>query len=231
MAKRIAIFYHGVFMLKPDFVLPAAMPIILGQMETLRAGGLLDAADYFVAGINGGVESASRAKLAIPAKAKKVMHGLDSNSENLTIVELENWIRGLDRHEDWNVLYFHSKGATHAIGDYRTPWRDCMMKHLVANWRQCVFDLETYESVGCHWMAPPLTPKGQHIWAGNFWWARASFLSTLPSIFERDRIKQSGIASLESRYESEVWIGNGPRLPTIKDYHPNWDTSKINTCK
>ena len=96
-----------------------------------------------------------------------------------------------------------------------------MTKHLIANWRNCVTDMDQgVESVGCHWMTG-LADGTQNIWAGNFWWAKASYLLTLPSIFERDRIKESGISDIESRYESEVWIGNGKRLPTVKDYHPD----------
>jgi hypothetical protein len=108
-----------------------------------------------------------------------------------------------------------------------------MMKNAVQNWRTCVQDLDSgLESVGSHWMTGDQTPPGQSIWAGNFGWAKSAFLATLPSIMERDRIKLSGIDSIESRYESEVWIGNGPRLPKVKDYHgPNWNPSKMATCK
>lgn len=66
------------------------------------------------------------------------------------------------------------------------------------------------------------TPPGQSIWAGNFWWAKSDFLRTLPSIMNRERIKISGLGAAESRFESEVWIGNGPRLPRVRDYHPRW---------
>ena len=106
------------------------------------------------------------------------------------------------------------------------------MKNAVTNWRTCVADLDSgADAVGSHWMVPPETPIGQHIFAGNFFWAKASFLRTLPSIMDRERIKMSGIDSLDSRYESEVWLGNGPRIPKVKDYHgPNWNPSKIGTC-
>jgi hypothetical protein len=142
---------------------------------------------------------------------------------------LEQWLPG---HEDYYVLWFHSKGATHEPGHYLSDrWRGCMQKHCVVNWRQCVADLDAgFESVGCHWMSGNKTPPGQSIWAGTFFWAKASFLLTLPSVMKRDRIKLSGLDSIESRYEAEVWIGNGPRLPRVKDYHPNWDPSKIATC-
>ncbi len=196
------------------------MEVVNEQMEMLRYSGLLDMASYFLVGINGGKESADYANLLIPAKATKVLHGLQSKSENLTIVEIEKW---LPRINDWNVLYFHSKGATHKNQQqifHGDQWRNCMMRHCVLNWRKCIADLDRgFESVGCHWLTGMGSDRSQNYWGGNFWWAKSEFLKTLPSITQRARIKESGINSLESRYESEVWLGNGPRLPIVRDYH------------
>lgn len=217
MNPKVAVFYHCLFSL-PDQLLPSACIVVNDQMQKFKACGLHDRADEIVVGVNGGAESVTMAAQMIPPKANIVYHGLKSRSENLTLVELEKW---LPTHEDWLVLYFHAKGATHATGsDYGKfcdRWRNCMMLHCVHQWEECLKDLESVESVGCHWMTGLGEDKSQNIWAGNFWWCRASYLRTLPSIFERDRIKVSGIESLESRYESEVWIGNGKRLPTVKD--------------
>jgi hypothetical protein len=229
--KNIAIFYHCLFVLgAPPQPLVTAPSIIAAQMALLSTSGLLDAASEMHVGVNGGAESEQQVSAQIPAKAQVVYHGLQSRCENLTLVMLEKW---LPIHDDWYVLYFHSKGATHPPGhDMSTRWRDCMMRNAVANWRTCVADLDAgYEAVGSHWMTGAQTPPGQSIFAGNFWWSKSSFLKTLPSIYERDRIKVSGISALESRYESEVWIGNGPRLPKIKDYHgPGWNPGQIGTC-
>lgn len=218
--KPIAIFYHSLFFMgdPPELRVPA-VTIAAEQMAFLRLSGLLDKASTMVVGINGGTESVPIADAVLPNMAFRLFHGLASRSENFTLVALEKWLPG---HEDWNVLYMHAKGATKRVGDaHSAQWRNCMMRHLVGNWRKCVADLEAgYDSVGCHWLTPPTTPPGQYIWAGNFWWAKASFLATLPSIYERARIKESGIGALESRYEAEVWIGNGQRRPKVKDYHP-----------
>jgi hypothetical protein len=221
--RPIAIFYHGVFFLGEDSpkLLPLSTQIIPTQMKALITSGLATQTNHFMIGVNGGSESVEMVKACMPENAKVVYHGLTSRSENLTLVELEKWLPG---HEDWNVLYFHSKGVTHEEGSahfrYASRWRDCMMKHCIHNWRQCVESLDSgCDSVGCHWLTDQCGGT-QNIWAGNFWWAKASFLLTLPSIFERGRIKQSGISSKESRFESEVWIGNGPKLPVIKDFHP-----------
>lgn len=223
----IAIFYHCLFYLDNRLLEPA-VHITREQMDLLRVSGLLNAAQEIVVGINGGKESLDMARLILPAKANLVCHGLQCHTELRTILMLHEFSKN---HPDWFILYFHCKGATRPPEDaIRTIWRRCMMRHLVGQWQQCVSDLGEVESVGCHWMTYPKTPVGQSIWAGNFWWSRSDFIAALPSIDGRDRIKESGLDSVDSRYESEVWIGNGTRLPSIRDYHPDWDPSKYATC-
>lgn len=217
--KPLCVVYHC--LLKrgdPPEPIPAALSIVAAQMKSLKDSGLLDACSELIVGLNGGEESKLLAQALLPPKAKTVFHGLQCKNECRTIRLIEEWLPG---HEDWYVLYFHTKGATRP--DLRNAyWRECQMRRLVRDWRRCVADLESVESVGVHWFQPPFTPPGQFIWAGNAWWCRASFLKTLPSILLRDRIKVSGIDSLESRYEAEVWIGNGPVPPRVKDYHQGW---------
>lgn len=229
---KIAVFYHCLFYHGdvPELRYNA-LEIISNHMGLLRDTGLESVADEIIIGINGGNESADIAKLLLPRKAKLVFHGLDCRNENLTILEIEKW---LPDHPGYAVLYFHAKGATHKDQDpLRTAWRECMTRHCLSFWPRCLSDLgRGFDSVGCHWMTGKQTPPGQSIWAGNYWWAKSDFLRTLPSIMLRDRIKVSGIRALESRYEAEVWIGNGPRLPMINDYHgPAWDPSKVGTCR
>lgn len=228
----IAIFYHCLFYRdNENDLMENAVNIVRDQMAEARACGLLPEADEFYVGVNGGQESFQICNLLFPFKTHITFHGLQCHNECRTLRMIEEWLPG---HDDWYVLYWHSKGATKKPGDgFTTIWRNCMMKHCIMNWRQCVADLDAgYDAVGCHWMQPPATPPGQNIFAGTFWWAKASYLMTLPSIMERDRIKLSGLDSAESRYEAEVWIGNGPRLPKVKDYHgPGWNPSKIDTCK
>lgn len=212
---NIAVFFHTLFY--PERYLFNSFTIVTEQVEQMRQSGLLDACSEMIVGCNGGEESRDVAHLLLPEKSKIVYHGLESKSENLTIVEIEKWV---PQHPNWCVLYFHAKGISHdpesIDGRLRTKWRVCMMKHLVEGWQQCVHYLTTgYEAVGCHWMDG--ADHTQHIFGGNFWWASSNYLSTLPSIYKRDRIKVSGIASAESRYEAEVWLGNGSRLPRVKD--------------
>lgn len=219
--RKIAIFYHCLFCLgSPPELVTRAFEVVAEQMDALRKSGLLEAATEITVGINGGDETRMYSNLIMPPKAFTVYHGLGSRSENMTILTMEKWLR--DHGDDWDILYFHSKGATHTQYRYiihGNSWRRCMMNHLIWNWKKCVSDLKDVESVGCHWMSDQGSDKSQNYWGGNFWWARSSFLKTLPSISDRQRVKMSGISSLESRYEAEVWIGNGKKPPTRIDYH------------
>jgi hypothetical protein len=219
---KLAIFYHCyLFSGDPPELLPNAYLVVSDQMRRLQASGLADAADEIIVGINGGIESRIAVGQVVPFKTTIFEHGLESKCENPTLVLLERW---LTRHpEEAYVLYFHAKSSSHdlnsAYGRFDWNWQDCLMRHCVDNWRQCVQDLGAYEAVGCHWLTGQADGT-QNYFAGTFFWARASFLRTLPSIFQRERIKMSGIASAESKYEAEVWIGNGARLPVVRDYHP-----------
>lgn len=219
--KNIAIFYHALFTIDGQ-ILPSAISIVDEQMTALKTSGLLDAATEMIVGINGNpLESGVFVHRFIPSKAKVVYHGAESRAENLTIVELHNWAKD---HPDWLILYFHSKGSTHAPGsDYgekvSKPWRLGMMQDLVTNWRTCVADLENYDIVCSHWMWN-LADGTQHIPAGNFLFLTSNFAAKLPSFYLRDRIKQDGISALSSRYEAEVFWCNGAR-PNVKSYRPD----------
>lgn len=217
---NISIFYHTLFYKDSQHnLLPSARDITIDQMAELQSSGLLDTASEIIIGVNGGIESEELANTILPQKAKLIYHGIENKNENLTICEIENWVPA---HNDHLVLYFHCKGGSRSLNDRKsTDWRNCMMTNLITNWKQCIDDLNSgYDAVGCHWFTPPITPPGHKIFGGNFWWATAPFLSTRNSIRNTARCKQSGIGETISRYEAEVWIGNGTTTPNIKDYHP-----------
>lgn len=222
MNPRIAIFFHCVFSIGGKH-LPAAESIVTSQMKALQDSGLLDAASNFFVGVNG---EYGTSPVTFPEKANVIYNGSKCRTELRTLRILEKWLPG---HEDWLVLYFHAKGSTHKIGDsHSDAWRECSMHHLVKNWRECVrlFGDFTFDSIGCHWMSGAETPPGQSIWAGNAFWATGRFLNTLPSVMEREQIKKLGLDHADSRYESEVWIGNGPQLPSVFDFCKGWNPSR-----
>jgi hypothetical protein len=206
-----AIFYHCVFIID-GVILAECANIVQRQMAQLEQSGLLGVCNEFHVGVNGGLESEKFVQAYIPAKARVTYHGASSRSENPTIVMLEEWV---NTHPGWNVLYFHSKGVTHKPGTFESKksrvWREGMMADLVTRWRFCVSQLERgFDIVAALWMWG-MCDGTQHIPAGNFLWIKSDFAAKLPSILLRDRIKQDGIAAATSRFEAEVYWGNGPR--------------------
>lgn len=222
--KPIAIFYHTLFFMgnPPELRIPA-VDIVNEQVNQMEKTGLVEAAQEIYVGVNGGEESAEIAQTLLPAKSKIVLHGLQSRAENPTIVLLEKWAQ---THPGWAVLYLHAKGSSHEAGspygqNVSAPWRRAMMFDLVINWRACVANLEAGAELVCSHFMRNMADGTQHIPAGNFLWISSDFVRTLPSIFMRERIRVSGIDALESRFEAEVYWGNGPRLPMVKEWRPN----------
>lgn len=109
--------------------------------------------------------------------------------------------------EDAAVLYMHTKGASRDL-DSSAAWRRSMTQALVSNWRQCTRLLWKHDAVGCHWVKAPEWPEQEPFFAGNFWWARASYLRTLEAPLT------------ESRWQPETWVSLGK--PKIHDMLPGW---------
>lgn len=227
--KPIAIFYHTVFFQSDGTKRRTDMPYARSgwwqqkYMKDLQDSGLLDAAQVFIAGINGGEESAVYAKCYLP-RATHLLHGSDCRSSNLTSEAMRQFAV---EHPGWNIFHFHSKGIAHDIPqydsyrDFEAKWIRCMVNACIYNWRTCVRDLEDVDSVGCHWMENVGSPPVDHIWGGTFFWLTSDFCATLPPLAECPLVKQHGMKSYESRATSEQYIGLGPKLPRIKDYHVN----------
>ena len=95
-----------------------------------------------------------------------------------------------------------------------------MVQYLVGGWRESVAEIERgADIVCCHFMWG-MADGSQNIPAGNMLWLNSTFAGSLPDMFQRDRIKTSGIAAAESRYEAEVFWGNG-RRPAVFQWLPN----------
>lgn len=203
--KPIAIFYHTLVNVGTR---AHADSIIQEQVGAMQSVGLLDQADYFFVGINGGEEDVKHIMSMMPLGAVPMVNPIETwaSSEVETLRCLRDFCIG---NPGVNVLYLHMKGLSHVPGspthDFNRDWRHGMQNIVVNRWRECVNHLEQgYESVGNWWN---VAPNGSY-WAGNFWWATSDFIATLPPILTEGH--HSG-----GRYEAEVWIGRGPNLPRI----------------
>jgi hypothetical protein len=189
---KIAIFYHIAQMGMGAFIYQQ-------QIHRLYASGLMEAADYIHFGVNGDQELFN-----VPAKAKIVYNSKEYwNTEKQTLLDLKNFCK---ENEDYKVLYFHTKGAT-KDELYVQSWRLMMEYFTIDKWKECIEYLVDFTTVGIQMcrVGPTFFPDGSVVeenptivYAGNFWWANASYINTLKSKYLDDNC----------RYAVEKWIGD-----------------------
>jgi hypothetical protein len=132
--------------------------------------------------------------------------------EQLTLQQIHNDVHNIPG--DYAVLYAHAKGS-YRDSDANSAWRRSMTARVVGQWEQCVEHLEKgFDAVGCHWVKAEDYREGEEFtgqppfFAGNFWWARSSYLRTLPP------------PKSESRWDAELWLPSGN--PQVYDMLPGW---------
>lgn len=214
--KPIAIFHHSRLSGgEPHIDLGHAVGIFEEQMIDFAISGLMEAARFVYFGVNGGPSDHAAASSMAPEKAIVIEHPIGARGELPTLWDMQQW---LPAHQDWYVYYSHLKGAIHKGEPMYDLWRQRMQHACVTKWEQCVSDLEKgADAVGIHWLTPEQFGPAVKapFFGGNFWWAKASFLLTLPPI------KKTAITRADF-YDAESWIGWGPRRPKIVDYYPGW---------
>lgn len=114
--------------------------------------------------------------------------------ENLTIRHLAFFSR---LHPDEKILYLHTKGVshpeTHPYYDNIRDWVDFMLYCLVDHAHSCVEMLDHVDVVGCDYRHLLFDGNPSHF-SGNFWWATARYLATLP------------VDDLSARHDAEFWL-------------------------
>ena len=122
-----------------------------------------------------------------------------------------DFVRTKSLEEDCLIYYFHTKGITYYNGNVADrhflafrrnveAWRKMMEYFVFTKWHAAVnVLLGGYDTYGCFRMPPP--PHPFRMYAGNFWWARSSYLHRLPAFPE-------GVV-ITNRYLAEEWIYKG----------------------
>lgn len=121
------------------------------------------------------------------------------------------FIHQADIPDDAYVLYMHNKGAT-SNSAYVAAWRECLNYEMIIKWRQCYDMLSAYEVVG---VSDTHVRRSKNvITSGNFWWARANYLKTLPDPIDSTLyLDKHHPGDYDYRYCFERWItANGPDI-------------------
>ena len=159
------------------------------HLHTLRESELISNLDNFFVGIVG--------KVANRAKVKKMLGfaPIVAASEGWEQVTLRR-LHGYAKKNDDKIFYAHTKGAW-SRSQEANAWRASMTHYTVTRWRKCVDLLQNYDVVGPYWLKSNHEAHAEHdyFFGGNFWWANAKYIRTLPALRN------------ENRWQAEGWIG------------------------
>jgi hypothetical protein len=159
---------------------------VAGHGEAMRAAGLDVAPEVGIVGTPGAVEGAV-ARLAVHLPGFRVAATAEAGFEHVTLAVLHEAARRAAPGTPF--FYAHTKGAT-SRGTRSVVWRREMTDVCVGQWRDCTRALAAVDAAGCRWIGE------RRIFAGNFWWARAGYLASLPPPYP-------------GRQGAEDWIGTG----------------------
>jgi hypothetical protein len=184
---------------------------LLQHLHALAAAGLDVTVEAGIAGAPARRRAVTRV-LAASGLRYRVVAEADAGFQGVTLSALHAHAHCMAPGEP--VLYAHTKGATAPGDELRHRWREGMTAVVVGQWRRCAAALASHDVAGAHWREPPrqlaagrARAQGRALlphFPGNFWWARAGYLATLP-------------VPAAPRYEAETWIGLGsPRAASVR---------------
>lgn len=192
--------------------------ILEEQLERIKTSGLYEACDGILMGVVG-TESVNYLKRKYPKVIMFFQYQDVKLYERPTLLSLYDLCK---HNQQAFVLYLHTKGVsksdnnlTHCIRD----WRRYMEYFSIDQWRICVDVLkkEGVDVCGVNWVEIP-SPH----FSGNFWWAKARYIVTLPRYIGEDyfapemwlglnnpnyhSFHQSGISHYEQLYPEDIYI-------------------------
>lgn len=197
--NKIAIFYHvGQF--------GNWERLFQEQINSLVVSGLYHICDFIHIGVNGDE--------ILPVLLPKFKVEYNSN-KILEADTLKSLYDFCIHNKEHRVLYFHTKGATQENTSRIlnvNKWRYYLEYFAFHRWKDCVTSLHNYDTSGAEYLFQSglinqdtgITEWEQNPhYSGNYWWANASYISTLDPnyLYRTDKGWD--------RYRSEFWIGTG----------------------
>lgn len=102
---------------------------------------------------------------------------------------------------DAKILYLHTKGVGKEVNMCIEEWVAYMIHFLVKEWKHAVESLESCVSCGVDLSAEPTLH-----YSGNFWWARADYIASLPPPSEFKNIERYPNPLHSERHNQEFWV-------------------------
>jgi hypothetical protein len=167
------------------------------HLAALKHTGLLHSLSGFYVGIVGKEENREDVKEVIPAT---LIAEEDKGWEQVTLEVLHDFAAW----NDGKIFYAHSKGAWNDT-DLSKAWRESMTYDCIVRWRECVNALDLSDAAGPFWLKSnePEHREHDYFFAGNYWWANASYIRRLPPVKN------------DTRYQAEGWIGMNEAKVTV----------------
>lgn len=198
------------------------------QVEHLKASGLFGATKKLYVSVIARNEDDIKELHRIVGDEDKLEIVSDCREPRKFEYPALQFLRRKSIEEDCLVYYFHTKGITYQnfntsdrkFNNFKRnieSWRQMMEYFLFDKWRVAVNLLsgnivakadgpqrkplvgERFDVYGCYRFPPP--PMQYYLYAGNFWWARALYIRTLPD-FDESRMA-------DDRFFAEEWLFRG----------------------
>ena len=200
--KPIAIFYH-VYQKEKTTHNPHTIcweDMFREQINRIKSVGLFDVTHFIQVNVNGNKE------LPINARKIRIKYNSEMQCESDTLLDLWNFA---NNHKNYAILYFHTKGISFIDSDMERYvnsmiWREYLEFFNIDLWKINLEKLNDHDTSGTELVLK--AGIGGSVWsapcyAGNFWWANASYICNLDPtyIIRRDRIWW--------RWASEFWLG------------------------
>lgn len=186
----------------------------------------------------------------LPFETPKIVqrHNNNFTNENDTLYSM--WqLSKLDKTA--KILYIHTKGISYQFHPSRKnvdAWRLYLEFYTIHKWKECVEKLNEYDIVGTEWasVATNYVAKNQQInlsknagiYMGNFWWARAKYISELNSDYLFDYSASHKIEGIDIekkynpseedksqivRHNGELWLGtNSPKYFNFRNLNETY---------
>lgn len=163
--------------------------VVLEQWQKIQDSGLYDWMQVLNCGVIGQRElNLTDEKIQVIHTSPKI-----EEYEFRTLAFLHNFCKG---NRGARVFYIHTKGVSNPRNRSKQDWRCLMEYFIIEQFRLCLHELKKVDIVGINWREGPYKRITPHF-SGNFWWARASYIASLPAPVGN------------SRFDAEFWIGKG----------------------
>ena len=181
-------------------LLPGWVSIVKAGARRLRRSGLLDRTLRILVGTVGDPDEDTSLLTDFFGPRAVVRH-----LGELTLFEFPTlqWLYEEAQSDSFACWYGHTKG-NFTVSDDQTRRRMRMESVVFDQYEKCLDALETHDMCGATWQLDGFWKRNPH-YSGNYWWANASYLRTLPSPMSL-RFGRYG------RIEVEFWLGKNSEI-------------------